>query len=375
MRIVQLVANLDIGGLERQTIDLAQQQKLSGHDPRIYCLFHEGSLAAEAASLGIPVTPFHKPPGFSWATLRQIVRQLRLDRPDIVHTHNAVVHHYGAAAAKIAGVRVVVNTQHGTDTLTCDKKLSRIFNLTMPWTGSVVMVAESVRKDLTANNQPIPLAKTRVIHNGIRLAKFESHEARPGSHGAQTWFGTVGRLKLVKDHQTLISAFALVLAQLPGAALHIAGDGPLRSELEALSRSLGLEKNVVFHGARNDVALFLSTLDIFVLSSVTEGLPVAALEAMAVGLPIVSTRAGGAAEIASANITEFCEPSQPKALAEAMLRMARRPDLAELGQAARKLSRSHGVDRTWLQYEDLFQKLMAGESSPQVRSLPVLDSR
>jgi glycosyltransferase involved in cell wall biosynthesis len=372
MRIVLLVANLEIGGLERQVLDLAHQQRLSGHDPRIYCLFHAGPLGEEAARLGIPVTTFDKPLGLSLGTLSRIVRRLRADKPEALHTHNAVVHHYGAVAAKLAGIPVVVNTQHGTGTL-ADMRLSRIFRAVLPWTSLVVSVGEGVRQFLVKERR-IPVEKTRVILNGIPLAKFEQFVAHPASRLPAIRFGTVGRLERPKDHRTLLNAFAQVAADLPDAELHIAGGGSLRDDLDEQLRALNLTGRVRMHGARNDVPAFLSTLDIFVLSSVTEGLPIAVLEAMAVGLPIVSTRVNGIGEVTSPEFAEYCNPGQPAELAEAMLRMAHKPDLGTVGDAARELARNHGVAQTWWQYERLFQDLITGMSSPSVRPISRVSS-
>ena len=112
MRIVQFVNNLDMGGLERLAVDLARCQLAEGHWAAIYCLTHPGRLAAEAAGMGISVHSFQKPPGPNLSTIFDIAKQLRRDRPDVLHAHNHLVHHYGVAAALLARVPVVVNTRH-----------------------------------------------------------------------------------------------------------------------------------------------------------------------------------------------------------------------------------------------------------------------
>jgi glycosyltransferase involved in cell wall biosynthesis len=374
MRITQLVVNLEIGGLERLAIDLARQQQLSHHDPRIYCLFQAGPLADEAASLGIPVVTFDKPKGLSLRTIRRIARQLRQDRTQVLHTHNAVVHHYGVLAAKLARVPVIVNTQHGTGTLTADPKLARIFRRLLPWTDLVAMVSEGVRSNMV-EHRGVPLRKTRVILNGVPLAKFENCQAAPGSRRPLIRFGAVGRLVAAKDHRTLLEAFSRVLTELPEAELHIAGDGPLRPDIEALIASLRLSNPVSLHGAVSDIGPFLSTLDVFVLSSVTEGLPISLLEAMAAGLPVVTTRVNGVIDTASPDFAEFCDPGQPEQLAQAMLRMARKPDLASIGDTARKAARAYGVEQTASHYEHIFEKLLAGEILPAAVAKPALHTR
>src|SRR5437660_1570530 len=109
MRIVQFVANLDTGGLERLAVDLAGCHLSQGHESTIYCLNQPGRLADEAAELGVTVRWFAKPPGFHLPTLRKITQQLRCDRPNVLHTHNHLVHHYGVIAGRLAHVPVIVN--------------------------------------------------------------------------------------------------------------------------------------------------------------------------------------------------------------------------------------------------------------------------
>lgn len=355
MRIVHLVANLDVGGLERQVIELAVEQRKAGHDPFIYSLFHEGALAGEARARGIPLISFEKPPGLSVSTILRLIRQLRVECPEVLHTHNAVVHHYGVAAAKWCRVSRVINTQHGSGTLTQDRRLSRIFLATMPWTDWVVMVSEEVRSCLI-DLAGLPAHKSHVIRNGIPLDAFRGFRADPGVRFPKIRFGTVGRLAAVKDHRTLIAAFRQVLDTMPFAELHIAGDGPLRGRLTEEVRSFKLEESVWMHGTRGDVGQFLSGLDIFVLSSLTEGLPVALLEAVAVGLPVVSTRVGEVPEVTAAGVAEYCRPGRAEDLARAMLKMANRTDLAAIGRRASSLASEFGIDRTSDGYLSLMQR-------------------
>src|SRR5438874_14850 len=105
MRIVHFVRSLEIGGLERMVVDLAVAQNVAGDHASIYCVHqHEPALSAYAESYGVSVTQFNKRVGFSWRTLLGMVSQLRSDRPDVVHTHNELVHHYGTIAGRLAGV-------------------------------------------------------------------------------------------------------------------------------------------------------------------------------------------------------------------------------------------------------------------------------
>jgi glycosyltransferase involved in cell wall biosynthesis len=361
MRIAQIVASLEVGGLERLAVDLAFEQKAAGHSPVIICVALRGPLAAEAERKGIPVFVIRKKLGFSPRALWILSRLLRRLRVDLVHTHNAPIHHYGALAAHLAGIRAVVNTQHGIGSLRVDRGLSRIFHLTMPLTRSVVFVSEETRREYISR-RAIPERKTSTIRNGIPLSRFSEFRAQPGSRYPKVVFGTVGRLVPAKDHIGLICAFALVKLQLPAAELRIAGEGPLRQEIEARVQSLGLSDAVHLRGEILDVPRFLADLDVFVLSSVTEAMPIAILEAMAVGLPVVSTRVGGIAEVApDKEVAEYCSPSDPHGLAEALLYVAKPDRMRSMGSlAARHATATLGLQRTWRAYEHLFLRLLDG---------------
>jgi len=373
MRIVQFVNNLDMGGLERLAVDIARCQLAEGHQPTIYCLTHPGRLATEAAEMGIGIRSFNKTAGPHLNTIWKIAKQLRIDRPDVLHTHNHLVHHYGVAAGKLAGVPVIVNTRHraefrivnnpgGSQTTTesPDKKSDLIFRATLPWVGSVVLISEATRQ-FFVKYRGIPAAKAKVILNGAHLERFLNVPAHPGSAFPRVRFGIAARLVPEKDHFTLLRAFAAVVNDVPGAELQIAGDGPLRARLEGFTRELNLANRVTFLGALPHTAQFLSQLDIFVLSSLNEGLPLSLLEAMAAGLPVVATRAGGTEEAAIDGQNAYlADPGDSKGLAQAMIRMAREPDLARMGAAGRQIVQDRfRIEQTWHEYHKLFLSLGA----------------
>jgi len=368
MRIAQVVNSLEVGGLERLAVDLAVAQKTGGHEPHIFCVARRGALADEAEREGIPVTVLGKETGFSPRIVWRLSHELRKRKIDLVHTHNALTHHYGVLASGLAGVRVVVNTQHGVGGLQVDRKLDRIYRTTLPWTDSVVVVSEETRKYFVSS-RGVPADKSRTIVNGIPLAKFQCHRAWPGQRYPRVVFGTVGRLAPAKDHATLIDAFAKVRTAIPCAEMHIAGDGPLRPDLERQIEHLGLNHCVYLRGQILDVARFLETLDVFVLSSVTEALPLVVLEAMAAGLPIVSTRVGGIPEVAPAGtVAIYCSCSDPQELTRALISVSNPIQLSSMSAAAfNYASHTVGLDRTWSQYEHLFSELLAHTSVKRTR--------
>jgi glycosyltransferase involved in cell wall biosynthesis len=360
LRIVHLVASLEIGGLERLVVDLAREQRQSGHEVSICCLYRRGPFAEDAEAAGIPVTCFNKTDGIHPGVFLRLTRKLRQSLPDVVHTHNTLVHHYGALAAKLAGVSVVINTRHGLGLVdpqaNPQPKAERIFRATLPFTHAVSTVSDSTRQ-LLVDRCSIPQRKTTVILNGVATERFTKRRARPGSARPRIRFGTLGRLVAIKDQATLLRAFAIVARQLPQAELHIAGDGPELPSLRHLISEASLEARVTLTGAISDSAGFLSRLDIFVLSSLSEGLPVVILEAMASGLPIVSTRVGGTPEVAPEGLVAwYCPPASPVELAQIMLHVARNIDLGAVGEQACRIARQNfSIASTATRYEECYR--------------------
>jgi glycosyltransferase involved in cell wall biosynthesis len=290
-----------------------------------------------------------------------MARRMRSDGAEVVHTHNWIIHHYGAAAAALARVRAVVNSQHGLGTATISLRQMRLFRSVLPLTGAVVFVAEEPRR-IFREATGLPAAKTHVVLNGIRLERFTSHPASPGAQRPRIRFGTVGRIVPIKDHATLLRAFALVLKRLPQCDLRIVGYGVLQQQTEELARELGLGSHFRILPPDSDIPSFLSDLDLFVLSSQSEGLPVCILEAMAAGLPIVSTRVGGVPEVArEGQAAWYCPPGNAGMLAESMYNAARSADLTARSSRARQIAgRDFSIHATFAAYEKIFRDLLDG---------------
>jgi glycosyltransferase involved in cell wall biosynthesis len=173
---------------------------------------------------------------------------------------------------------------------------------------------------------------------------------------------------LAKDYLMLLDAFALVAARLPEAELHFAGGGPMLERVRQRIGDLGLGNRIVMHGPIFDMPGYMASLDAFVLSSLTEGLPIVILEAMAAGLPIVSTRVAGVPEAAPENeVARYVPIGDAAAFAEAMIATAGDPDLEAIGQNGRCLAQTRfTIEHTWQEHERLFEALLGGSARKDV---------
>jgi glycosyltransferase involved in cell wall biosynthesis len=227
------------------------------------------------------------------------------------------------------------------------------------WTSGFVAVSEDaagVARDI----ERVPPEKLRVIHNGIDLDRFPMPDARPARAAARAV--TVGRLDAVKDQSTLLRAVRLVVDRSPAFQLDIVGDGPSRSDLESQRDALGLTGHVHFHGYRDQVRPFLAAAGVFVLSSASEGVSIALLEAMASGLPAVATDVGGNREVVVPGETGYLVPAgAPEALAEAVLRIqAEATGFERMGRAARRrVEVAFNLSTVIAQYDELYLEGLA----------------
>ncbi|KRF02242.1 glycosyltransferase [Frateuria sp. Soil773] len=351
MNITHVVENLNRGGLERMVLELVKLQQRQGHRCRVVCLFERGALAHELEELGIPVGACGKRQGLDLRALARARRMIRAHATEVLHTHNAVAHYQAVLASCGLGMRQVINTRHGMGANPRAGRREWLYRRTLARTGAVVAVCEAARRDAVARGM-LPPAKTRVVPNGIRVEASGTASAAMRERLLQLLalpasarlIGSVGRLNWAKDQAGLIRAFGRVHARQPQAALVLIGDGELRAELARCARDEGVDGNVHFLGDRNDVRELLQGLDLFALSSLSEGYSMALLEACAAALPIVATDVGGNGEIVRDGDTgRLVPPRDPAALADALLALLREPARAQaMGRSARAWVERHG---------------------------------
>ncbi len=370
LSIHHVLDSLAVGGAEVLVCSLARAQREAGHEVVVHCLVDSGPLATGLKDSGIPVL-LHRA-SRPVISLARLICSLRTNPPDVVHCHNIAPTVLGAPAAKLARAPCIVSTRHGTATR--QPHFERKFWLAARLCHRVVAVSHSAAERLAA--APWARAdKLVLIRNGAAPPTLPEPEAWPPARPDVFTLVSVGRLHRVKDYPSLLRGVALARARSPALRLLILGDGPERPRLENLAASLDISDHVEFLGLRHDVGRWLAQADAFVLASVSEGLPVALLEALAAGLPAIVTDVGGMPEVVRCCGAGIVVPaSQPEALADAILALASDPQrLAALRHLARRCYLNHfTLERMVSDYFRLYLDLLSLHVGPVRRKEALL---
>lgn len=291
---------------------------------------------------------------------------LRNERPAIFHAHLSwpLACKWGVVASILAAVPATVITEH----LFLDISYSRAARLQQRlisnWVGKYIAVSQSIADKLVRTFK-IPEHEICVIHNAVEVASFDRstlpQELTESNKASTTPLVlTVARLDKQKGYNYLIRAARVV----PEATFAIVGDGPERSVLEDQVRELGLKDRVLFFGFRNDIPNWLSACHVFVLPSLYEGLPIAILEAMAAGKPVIATDIPENREVITHGMNGWLVPPQnPDALATALRAMLADPALAQrLGLAGRNtVSQRFSIRNMICQITDVYGECLGGQ--------------
>ena len=372
-RVVHLVPSLEIGGLERVVYEMVLESRALA--PTVVCLTQLGALGVELQARGIPVQVLGMERG-PLVTLGRLCVRLRSLRPAVLHCHNLLSHLYGGLAARLCRIPHVVLTKHGA--FLPSSGFSWHLNRWLLKRSHVVAVSAEIRARMTGLIPPNGTGSLRYIPNGISLTPYsrlpDRREARRRLGWSETDYllGMVARLSEGKDHPGLLQALQRVRQTVPQARLILVGDGPMRERIEGTIRQLELDDAVVLLGERRDIPQILAALDVFVLASESEGIPLTILEAMAADLPVLATAVGGIPEVVIPDETGLLVPPQsPQLLADAILTLLRDPNRARRMGAAgcNRVKQQFDVKKVVGSYEALYERLCVQESAAKTRTL------
>ncbi|MDH3717921.1 MAG: glycosyltransferase, partial [Planctomycetota bacterium] len=356
LTVCHIISSLHYGGAERQfvntlvhlpgarkiavtlTADPAMEAlgKLLPKDVRVF------ELGARARHLPLSV----------W----KLARLLKEQQVDVVHTHMYWANLYGVLAARVAGVPVVVTSEHGKNPWKHAGHRWVERTIISRWSDMRVCVSEDILR-IRRDVERVPADKLMHIPNGTGIpAPAEYKDARP------VVIGSVGRFIEAKDHLTLVRAAAHLRDANREIKLFLVGDGPLRPRLEQEIADLNLQAIVQLSGFQQNITDWLRRMDVFVMSSVREGQPVALLEAMAHGLPVVATRVGGIPDTVSERQEGLLvDASDPAALADALAQLVDDPERRQaLGTRARqRVVKDFSIQTSCQRYLDLYRGLLS----------------
>lgn len=334
-KILQLIDGLNFGGAEVLLVDLVRGIKESGNDVSVGYSTH-GPLEKRLLDLGVSYKRLPRLGRIDPVLFIKMCQLILREKPDIVHTHLFKSDLHGRLAARLCGVPVVVSTSHNNDVWAKRFPLGHLYGFTAKLTDRVIAVSDEVR-EYQIRYTGISPEKIIVIENGVDVKRFANQENTRRAirdelqiHADAPVIGIIGRLQPQKDHSNFLRAAVQIRKNLSEARFLIVGDGPLCEELMAQAETLGLGSAVIFCGVRQDIPAVLAALDVLVISSKWEGLPVTLLEGLAARRPIASTAVGGVPNVVVDGESALLVPSEDSsALADAVLKILQNPSLAK----------------------------------------------
>ena len=335
-------------------------------EPTVFCLDAVGQLGEELIRQGVPVICLNRKPGWDFSVSRRLAREFTTRKIEVVHAHQYTPFFYSAFAKWLAGpVPKLILTEHGRHYPDIVASKRRAFNrLFLDRCADEVNACIGFSARALSRIDGFRGNRIRVIENGIDVDDYGHAPDRDtlrvllGLDPAKRYLIHVARHHPVKDQAMLLRGVAF--ANVPDLELLMVGDGPLRPELEALARELGIADRVHFLGIRRDVATLLSAADAFALTSVSEAASLTLLEAMATGLPVIVTAVGGNPEIVRDGIDGLHVPrGDATACATAIAKLFGELGLiAKLGANARTLVREkYRLEQTIAAYFGMYRRL------------------
>jgi glycosyltransferase involved in cell wall biosynthesis len=367
IRVAFVVHVMQVAGAEVLVAETVR--RLDGRiEPTVLCLDAIGALGERLLAQGVPVVCLGRKPGRDWRLVWRTAREFRARRIEVVHAHQYTPFFY-AALARAVTMRApkVILTEHGRHYPDVVSPVRRAANRLV-----FDRLADAVNACCAFSGRALERVdgfsgrRIEVIENGIEVERYGAAPDRSalrrslGLDPARRYVITVARFHPVKDHAMLLRAFAPVASIRGDVDLLLAGDGPLRADLEKQAQVLGIERRVHFLGVRSDVPALLQAADMFALTSVSEAASLTLLEAMASRLPVVVTAVGGNPEIVREGLEGLLVPRGDAAAATAaVLRLLDSPGAAAaMGAAGRaRVEARYRLSGTIENYRRLYQRL------------------
>lgn len=298
-KVLHLAHEMGVGGTQQVIRQLISSLDTNRYECRVACLDGMvGMIGEELQNNGIGFHVFNRQPGFDRQLIREIKSVLVSESIDIVHCHQYTPYTYGVLAAMFTDVKVVF-TEHGRFYPDSYSWKRRLLNPMLQRRTDSIVAISAATADALAEYEWFSRGAIDVIYNGTDVQPSRDSDAREalGIAPGTLVFGTIARFDPIKNLTMMIEGFRAVHEQMPDTMLLMVGDGDEREELEATVEKAGLQDNVVFTGYQSDTARYMSVIDVYLLTSYSEGTSMTLLEAMATCKPPIVTAVGGNVEI------------------------------------------------------------------------------
>jgi glycosyltransferase involved in cell wall biosynthesis len=357
LRVMQVVWSLVAGGSEMYAYTVAANLNANKYKSLICAIDKGGALEPEIKGQAIPYFVMHRRAGLDFGLMWRMVRLFKANRVGVVHTHHFNQLLYSVLAAKLTGARII-HMEHSIEYLK-SKKIRRALKFLSLFCDKVIAIgndgAEFLRKRVK-----IPEHKLGIIRAGVDPGVYSQtkRQARAALKLGETAKVAVivARLFPEKNHLMLLEAFAEVARRIDKAQLLIVGDGTERQAIENRIKQLNLENAVQLLGVRRDVPRLLAAADLFVLSSDREGLPIAVLEALAAGKPVVATAVGDLPAVVQDGETgRIVPPKNSSAFSEAMVEILTDLELSlKMEKNAKRAAEAYSLQAMLKKFDRLY---------------------
>jgi glycosyltransferase involved in cell wall biosynthesis len=373
VKVLQLISSAGYYGAENMLLNLCASQEQSGCENSLLLFYNVHVPNVEfyerARRRGLSVRMVHCNGRADWRAVKQIEEYIQEDEVDLVHTHGYKADLYGYLAAWRCHKPVVATCHNwvgGTAALGIYNHLDR---MALKKFNALAAVSDAVAHRLLAFG--VPAEKIKTIANGIDVKAFECAQPLPPLQDAgSTVVGMVARLDLQKGFEYLLRAARELCQMFPGLRIVIAGEGPDRSAIEEMIEQYGLQSSVVLAGQQSNMPAVYAAMDIFVLPSLNEGLPMTVLEAMAASKPVIATRVGAIPSVIQDGENGLLvAPKDPEGLRNAIASLLNDPERRRrLGdQAHAWVSQNYTSEGMAVKYREMYEEVL-GKPAPSAIS-------
>jgi glycosyltransferase involved in cell wall biosynthesis len=373
VKVLQLISSGGYYGAENMLLNLCASQEAAGSQNSLLLFYNVHTPNVEfyerARRHGISVRMVHCKGRADWRAVQQIEEYIQSEAIDVVHTHGYKADLYGFLAAWRSGKPVVATCHNWVGGTTALGIYNHLDRLALKKFSALAAVSDEVAQRLLDSG--VPAEKIKIIANGIDVQAFEHGQPLPAlSCVGEKVVGMVARLDLQKGFEYLLRAVRELCNTMNGFKVVIVGEGPDRPAIEAMVQEYGLQSSVILAGQQSDMPGVYAAMDIFVLPSLNEGLPMTILEAMAASKPVVATRVGAIPKVINDGENGLLiNPRNSEALRNALASLLSDPDKCRrMGERAHDwVSRNYTSEAMAIKYRQLYEEILG---SPELAARP-----